>query len=131
MRIFKRMRVDSAVYWQKTGITENGDPIFLPPVVIACRWDTQQDTIEHNDNIELINTSFTIFPDRILTIGSFLMRGDATKLDTLTDDEKNNPMLLQGAYMIKSQKITPEWRFKDFEEVPNFQSDHLMIEVTT
>jgi hypothetical protein len=124
------MRVDSAIYWQKTGITENGDPIFLLPVIIACRWDTQQDSIERNETNESIESSITIFPDRILTLGSFLMRGDSVKLDTLTDNEKSNPALLRDAFMVKTQKITPEWRFKNFEQIPNFQSDHLMIEVT-
>jgi hypothetical protein len=130
MRIFKRMRVNSAIYWQKTGIDENGESIFATPIVIACRWDSQQDTVERSDNIETNNVSLTIFPDRILTLGSFLMLGDDSKLSSLTVDEKSNPALLRDVFAVKSQKVTPEWRFKNLELVSGLQSDHLMIEVT-
>jgi hypothetical protein len=130
MRLFKRMRVNSAIYWQKTGTDENGDSIFLPPSIIACRWDFQEESIERTETVETRNISSTIFPDRILTIGSFLMLGDPAKLDILTDAERSNPVLIQDASMVKTQKVTPEWRYKDMNLFPGLQSDHIMIEVT-
>jgi hypothetical protein len=130
MRIFKRMRVNSAIYWQKISINENGDSVFLSPIIIACRWDSQQDTVEHNETIETNSVSLTVFPDRILVIGSFLMLGDNAKLDTLLDAEKSNPVLLRDAFMVKSQKVTPEWRYRDIALTSGLQSDHIMIEVT-
>jgi hypothetical protein len=130
MRIYKRMRVNSAIYWQKTGVNENGDSIFELPIIIACRWDSQQDTAECSDNVETNSVSLTIFPDRILTVGSFLMLGDKAKLDTLSDAEKSNPVLLRTAFMVKSQKVTPEWRYKNLDLTHGLQSDHIMIEVT-
>jgi hypothetical protein len=130
MRIFKRMRVNNAIYWQKTGVDENGDSIFLSPIVIACRWDSQQESVERAETVETNSVSLTIFPDRILTVGSFVMLGDNVKLDTLSDAEKGNPVLLRDAFMVKTQKVTPEWRYRNLDLTPGLQSDHIMIEVT-
>jgi hypothetical protein len=124
------MRVNSAIYWQKTGVNENGDSVFSSPIIIACRWDSQQESMEHNDIIETNSPSLTIFPDRILTLGSFLMLGDSAKLDALSEEEKSNPVLLRDAFMVKTQKVTPEWRYRELDLTPGLQSDHIMIEVT-
>jgi hypothetical protein len=124
------MRTDWAIYWQKAGIADDGTTQFLPPVMIRCRWDYQQRDHEISETTENVNTSGTVFPDRILVVGSFLMHGDETVLAALTEEEKANPAILSGVSMIKTQKIIPEWRHRNTHWKPNDQSDHIFIEVT-
>ena len=100
------MRTNSAIYWQRIGVTDDGTPQFLPPVAIKCRWDYQQRDNEFSESVEIISVSGTIYPDRVLVVGSFLLYGGESLLETLTDVEKTNPMSVQDAVMIKMQKIT-------------------------
>ena len=130
MRLYKRMRTDFAIYWQRTGVGDDGMPQFLPPVVLKCRWDYWQNDHEVSEATENIRCSGTVYPDRVLVIGSFLMYGDESVLNALSDKEKANPRLLSRAVMAKTQKITPEWRVRKVQWNPNDQSDHIFIEVT-
>ena len=130
MRLYKRMRTDSAIYWQRTGVADGGLPEFLPPVIIKCRWDYQQRDNEISEAVESVKVSGTVYPDRVLVVGSFLLYGDESALDALPENEKMNPMLVQGAVMAKTQKITPKWRVRNIQWQPNDQSDQIFIEVT-
>ena len=130
MRIYRRMRTDFAIYWQRTGIADDGTPLFLSPIAIKCRWDYQQRDSEISDAVENVNVSSTVFPDRVLVVGSFLLYGDESILDSLSDVEKENPMLVQGAAMVKTQKITPRWRMRHTQWKPNDSSNKITIEVT-
>jgi hypothetical protein len=124
------MRTDSAIYWQRTGVGDDGRPQFLLPVVIKCRWDNWQKDHEVSEATENVRNSSTVYPDRILVTGSFLMYGGDVVLNTLTDKEKANPKLLSDAVMVKTQKITAKWRVKNVQWKPNDQSDDIFIEVT-
>jgi hypothetical protein len=130
MRIYKRMRTNSAIYWQRTGVADDGAAVFLQPILIKCRWDFQQSDDEISEVTESMKSSGTVFPDRILTIGSFLMYGGQSVLDSLTQAERSDPALLKEAVMVKTQKITPEWRFQNISWSAGTKSDHIMIEVT-
>ena len=130
MHLYKRMRTDSAIYWQRTGIADDGTPQFLPPALIKCRWDYQQKDREISEVTENINTTGTIYLDRVLVEGSFLLHGSQDVLDNLSDEEKANPALIQEAVAVKTQKITPEWRVRNTQWKPNDQPDNAFIEVT-
>jgi len=130
MRLYKRMRTDSAIYWQRTGVADGGMPAFLPPVIIKCRWDHQQKNVEISETVETVSVSGTVFPDRVLEVGSFLLHGDEAVLEMLSESEKANPMLVQGALKIKTQKVTSKWRVRQSQWKPNDQSDDIFIEVT-
>jgi hypothetical protein len=124
------MRTDFAIYWQRTGIADDGNPQFLPPVIIKCRWDYRPRDREISDVTENINTSGTVFPDRVLVVGSFLLHGGQDVLDTLSVEEVENPALIRGASAVKTQKITPEWKVRKNHWEPNEQPDNAFIEVT-
>jgi hypothetical protein len=130
MRLFKRMRTDFAIYWQRTGVADDGTPQLLSPVVIKCRWDFQQRDREIAEATENISSSGTVFPDRVLVVGSFLLHGGKEVLNALSEKEKANPALIQGAVAIKTQKITPEWRVRNVQWKPNDQPNNALIEVT-
>ena len=130
MQIFKRMRTDFAIYWQRDGVGSDGMPQFLMPVIIRCRWDNWQKDHEVTDAMENIRSSGTVFPDRVLVTGSFLMYGDETVLNALPSDKKANPTSLSNAVMVKTQKVTPKWRVRNAPWKPNDQSEDIFIEVT-
>jgi hypothetical protein len=124
------MRTDTAIYWQRVGVSDSGIPEFSPPVIIKCRWDNQQRNLEISETVEGVNVSGTVYPDRVLVVGSFLLYGNEAALNALSKDEKANPMLIQDAVMVKTQKITPKWRVRNIQWQPNDQSDQIFIEVT-
>lgn len=130
MRLFKRMRTDCAIYWQRTGVGDDGESLFLPPVIIKCRWDNWQKDHEVADATENVRNSGTVYPDRVLVTGSFLMYGDETVLNALSEKGKANPKLLPDAVMVKTQKITPKWQIKNVQWKPNDQPNNAFIEVT-
>jgi len=82
------MRTDCAIYWQRTGVGDDGESLFLPPVIIKCRWDNRQQDHEVADATENVRNSGTVYPDRVLATGSFLMYGDETVLNALSEEAK-------------------------------------------
>ncbi|MDR2170655.1 MAG: hypothetical protein LBP59_10975 [Planctomycetaceae bacterium] len=126
MRIIRTMRVHKAIYWKKTGIDEFGQPTFETPIIIDCRWDSHSPQIDMNDTQDDTSNSMTVFPDRVLEVGSYLMFGGESVLAELTDKPPNIP----AAYPIKSQKIVPRWKHDKLPATPDAQSRHVMIEVT-
>jgi hypothetical protein len=126
MRVIKTMRRQTAIYWKKAGIDDYGRPSFDPPILIKCRWDSFSPQTDINETQDTTTNPQTVFPDRILEIGSYLMLGTQETLDALTTTPPNIPQ----AYIIKAQKVTPTWKYKYYNTNPDFQSEHVMIEIT-
>jgi hypothetical protein len=124
------MRTNTALYWRRTGVADDGTPTFAAPVLIKCRWDFQQRVGESNESVESVHMASTVFPDRILAIGSFLLYGNQDTLDAMTENELRNPMLLKNAVQVKDQKVTPEWRTQNLNLNVGSMSDHFFVEVT-
>jgi hypothetical protein len=120
------MRCHTAIYWKKVGVNEFGRPTFSVPVLIGCRWDSwspQTDVGETQDNA---SNPMVVFPDRVLEVGGYLMMGDAETLKSVTQ----TPPEIPNAFMIKSQKIVPRWKYKHLPITSDTRNDHIMIEVT-
>lgn len=127
MRTLAIVKQDSCIYWQRVGVNEEGESQFKPPVVIRCRWDIVNANLQSEDVIETETLSNTIYPDRVLVVGSYVHYGGQDVLDTFSQAEKDNPRLLKGAHQIKDQSTIFELRWKQ-DIRPGLQSDHLVIE---
>jgi hypothetical protein len=120
------MRTQHAIYWKNKGIDMYGRPTFEDPIVIKCRWDAHSPQNDVQDTQDSASNPTTVFPDRILVVGSYLMFGDQTVLDGI----EGTPPNLQSAFMIKSVKVVPRWKYRHLPMTPDTQSDQIMIEVT-
>lgn len=131
MRSHQIIKTDSAIYWQLVGENDLGEPMFLSPIVIKCRWDTVSTNSSISDRIETQTRSNTIFPDRVLVIGSYLMLGDENALARLSPDDAGNPRRLPDVVMIKNQSTIAELRYAQTNYEPGFMSSHVTIECHT
>lgn len=127
MRTLAIVKQDSCIYWQRIGVDDEGDSLFKDPIIIRCRWDIVNDNLASEEQIETETFSNTLYPDRVLVIGSYVYYGGQDVLSTLSDEEKKNPRLLKGARVIKDQSTISELRWKQ-EIFPGKMSDHLVIE---
>jgi hypothetical protein len=125
MRIYRKCRRQKAIYWQRDGIDEYGRPVFKVPVIISCRWDTQNYQNSVDTDKDSLSVNAAVIPDRVLVIGSYLMLGDT--LDGMTNVPPDNP----NAFMVKTQQIVPELSFPaNFSFEPNYSNDRIIIQVT-
>lgn len=80
MSLIKRMRRQSAVYWESTGYDSSGNEVFALPVEIKCRWEvevTQSYPIEGKDS----TFTNTVYVDRPCPVGGRLRKGTLEELD--------------------------------------------------
>lgn len=127
MRTLAIVKQDSCIYWQRTGIDDEGESVFADPIIIRCRWDIVNANLASEDIIETETLTNTLYPDRVLVVGSMVYYGGQDVLDTLSEEEKKNPKLLKGARVIKEQSTITELRWKQVV-YPGYQSDHLVVE---
>ena len=127
MRTLAIVKHDPVIYWKKTGVDDEGNPLFADPIVIKGRWDIVSADSQSDDAVETEVHSNTLYPDRVLVVGSFVHFGDESVLNGFTEEEKADPRLLPGARKIKDQSTIYELRWRQ-KVVPDHQSEHLVIE---
>lgn len=130
MRMHALVKKDKVIYWQKTGVDDVGSAVFAPPIIILCRWDTVSVDYSSEDVVEIETVNNTVYPDRVLTIGGYLMLGDETTLASLSNEEVNNPKLIRLSRVIKNQSTVPELGWPQANWAPGYQDEHLTIEVS-
>ena len=75
MSIITRMRKQSAVWWERTGTDDGGDPTFATPIQIACRWvDEHEEFIDPKGTRRISDSIVNV--DREMTVGDLLRLGD-------------------------------------------------------
>lgn len=120
---------DSILFFELVGFTSAAQPLFAEPIVIKGRWDTVQQESQLNDKIEVHSNTVTVYPDRVLSIGSVLMLGDEETIKNLSPQELKNPLLLSAAVTIKSQSTIAEFGRPQKATYPvGYKSKHLTIE---
>ena len=121
--------VDSIIVWVLQTYTAASEPVFEYPQIIKGRWDTVKGDATITDRVETLSHSVTVYPDRVLSVGSVLMLGDEETLEELTPQEIKNPLLLSTAVTIKSQSTIAEFGRPQKANYPvGFQSKYLTIE---
>jgi len=128
MFVYYLTLTDDCIYWKLTGVDEQFEDIFTEPVVIKCRWDTVTEEIQKDDTVQTNAKQNTVFPDRVLVVGSFVMLGTEETLQGLTPDEKANPNLLKNAKRIVSQSTIAELGWEQKQYPPDFMSERVVIQ---
>ena len=123
--------VDSILWFNLAGFTATGDDIYDRPVIIKGKWDVMRKDMQLNEKVETISRSVTVYPDRVLSIGSVLVLGDEEFLAKLTPAEIRDPHLLESAVTVKTQSTIAEFGKPQKASYPvGYKSKHLTIEVT-
>lgn len=128
MRIHRLTKKDSAIYWKKIGVNDEGEAEFAAPEIIKCRWDQVRTDVQNEDVLTLEVPGNSVFPDRILVIGSYLMLGDDSVLENLTEQQRNDPRFIREARSVKSQSWVFEFGWEQFNVYPDFKSEHMTVE---
>lgn len=108
-KFIKYVCVQDAVYWAPDHIDGYGLMIYKLPMQIKCRWTDTVRTVTDN-NGELIVCKAEVLVTQDLQINGMLYLGD---LNSLTEQQKNNPQLIDTAYTIKRIDKVPLFRSKD------------------
>ncbi len=128
MRIHSLTKRDDVIYWQKVAVDDEGDAVFAEPVIIKCRWDMVQTDVQTEDVVSTEVASNSVYPDRVLTIGSYLMLGNEDVLDEMPYELRRNPKLVREARSVKSQSTIFELGWEQHNVQPGFKSEHLVVE---
>lgn len=73
-----------AVYWAPTGFDAYGQVELADPVEIKCRWQDQE-VIFPGANGEQMLSVAKVYPDRVLELDGYLMRGTLDGLSSADD----------------------------------------------
>lgn len=109
MSVIKKMRKQTAVWWERLAADDFGKYNFAPGVEIACRWDDTSEEFRNTaGQTELSNS--VVYVDREMNPGDKLRKGE---LESVTDD---NPLDLTDAFEIKR-----------FDKIPNFKATETLL----
>lgn len=128
MLIHGLVKKDDVVYWEKVAVDDEGEPVFAEPVIIKARWDITQHQSQMDDIIHTETRSNTVYPDRVLAVGSYLMLGNEDDRDNLTYEERRDPRLVQNARQVGSQSVVFELGWEQSNVKPGFKFDHMTVE---
>jgi hypothetical protein len=104
-----RYRRQDAVYWERTGTDQFGDPTYADPVEIKVRWtDTTQEFLDGGGD-RVLSNSIVLVNDKF-PLGSMLRKGTIADLS----DPAASPVDIDGAYEIRRITETPNTRATKF-----------------
>jgi hypothetical protein len=97
---------DTAVYWAKSAADGTGHFTFTNPIEIKCRWEQKQELFTGDDGQEHRSRA-VVYPDRLLTLNSFLFKGTLDDLDSSGEmPEDKETWRIQGVEEISSLRGT-------------------------
>lgn len=104
MGIITRMRKQKAVYWEPDGLDAFGQPAFLAPVEIDCRWEDVHELFLDDEGNQAVSNA-KVYVDRDVELRGYL------KLGTLAELSGNSPLDNNAVYIIRK-----------FEKLPNLRN---------
>lgn len=105
MSLIRRMRRQTAVYWARNGTDDFGQPKFLDPVQIACRWEYIQSEIIGRDGRTMISKS-RVYVDQVVALGGVLWLGRLTDINVSKKPFDN----------------ADAWEIQAFDQLPNIRN---------
>ena len=115
MGIIKRMRKQTAVYWELASndsggvaFDDYGDPIMGTPVEISCRWEDVIEEIIDNKGAARVSSS-TVYVDRDMVAGEILMLGELSDISDPVNIKEND-----GAFEIMKFGKLPNLKATEF-----------------
>lgn len=106
MSVIKKMRKQTAVWWQRSAETNRfGEYTFAEPVEIECRWDDVAQEFLNAQNETQASRAIVYVDEAVgVAVGDRLKRGE---MDSETPDD---PMTIQDAHAVSRVDQNPNFR---------------------
>lgn len=102
-KFIKSVCVQDAVYWSAPTPDGYGGYTFASPTAIKCRWDEKIELFTDAQGKEVTSKAIVLVTQDMQAEG-YLYLGS---LSELSPDQKTNPKLINGAYIIRRFDKTP------------------------
>lgn len=107
MSVITSMRRQKAVYWKQGPLGVTGQPTFLAPVEIDCRWEDE--SVEFlNNNAERLASKAVVYVDRDMQEKDVLM------LSTLNSAVLDDPFDNANAFSVRGFASLPNFKATEF-----------------
>jgi hypothetical protein len=107
----------TAVYWQRDDADRFGQPTYLDPIEVACRWDDSHETFLDTQGDKQVSNAMVIvaFTAAQETAGAELKPQGVLMLGELTDVQDGvDPLQHPGAYEIRKTESNPNRRVSEY-----------------
>jgi hypothetical protein len=108
MGIITKMLKQTAVYWEKTGVDDYGQPTWAAPIEIRCRWEDRTEEFVSPEGTREASMA-VVYVGQDVVVGGVLMLG---LLGSSVDE--NDPKANLGAWEIRSFSKLPDLKAKQF-----------------
>ena len=109
LNFIKRVCVQTAVYWEPSGMSGYGSAVYNEPRELKIRWDDTSEKVTAN-NGELIVSRSRILVQEELKYKGYLWLG---KLEDVSIEKRFDPRKVEEAYEIRKTNKTPLFRSTD------------------
>lgn len=122
MSLIKRMRRQTAVWWNRLEDDEFGQPVYALPVEIDCRWDDEAREYIQPNGTKAVSRA-VVYVDRDMRPGDKLKLCTLADLESATDSNDTNdtndtndsaPSVVEGAYEILGWAKNPNIRATEY-----------------
>ncbi len=111
-KFIRKVCVQVAVYWPSPEPDGYGGMSYDDPEEVAVRWDDTTEVVTSSEGKEIVSRAKILTPHDLEEQGRLYLG----RLTDLTDDQRNDPQLVEKAYEIKR-----------FDRVPMVMSDEVFI----
>ena len=109
LKFIDRVCVQTAIYWEPTGVDQYGQRTYASPRETKVRWDDSAEAISTNDGDQIVSKARLIVVEELKYQG-YLLLGE---LDDFTGQDITNPKEVEKAYEIKRTDTNPLFRSTD------------------
>ena len=99
---------EQAVVWFADTFDGNGQPAYLAPVQINCRWDDVQEEFITPDMVRQMSSA-VVYVDRDVPVGSMIRYGTLSELTSTTVPKSNT-----RTFEIRQLSKSPNFRHTEF-----------------
>lgn len=113
MSLITRMLKQDCVYWRRTGVDENAQPVYDAPIELKCRWD--RDLTPHKgeqkQGDETTDTpQVTVYLPIDTSNGDLLFEGKLVDIDLSKNLREQGALEIKGLGKISNLKATESLR---------------------
>jgi len=101
MSLVTRAQRQTLVYWAPGKANSDGEPTYLAPVELSCRWDNRVQEIQTDVGTTVVSRVELITQD-LLTVGGCVLYGTLNSVPYLANPKRNS-----GAYEVLKVSSTP------------------------
>lgn len=101
MSLVKRCQRQTLVYWAPGKANTNGEPTYLAPVQLTCRWDNRVQEIQTESGTVVVSR-VELITESQLSVGGCVVYGSLSTVSHLANPKRNS-----GAYEVLKVSSTP------------------------